>query len=1310
MKKFLFLLLCCGLWTGIWAQTTLTVQVSIASDDLEEYIPSPNQTQTVGSVDAGSSDLELGNEAAGNVDPMVIGIRFTGISIPKGSLITRAYLQFQVDNTTKNTDPCNVWIKAQADDNPLTFASVTFNISSRLTLNDSVYWAIPNGSWNVIGDAGADQRSTNIAQLVQALVNRQGWTSGNAMAFLLTGTGLREAESFDGSPAGAPKLIIEYIPVTSLTAQVSTPEDDLEEYLPGANQTQTVGSLDAGSSDLELGNEAAGNIDPMVIGIRFANLAIPKGAKIQSARLQFQVDNTNKNTDPCVMWIKAQDAATPTSFTTTPFDITSRIQLPDSVNWPIPVGSWNVIGQADADQTSTDIASLVQALVDRDDWTTGSAMAFMLTGTGLREAESFDGSPAGAAKLLVDFIPVATLTTQVSAAEDDMEEYLPGANQTQTVGNLDAGSSDLELGNEASGNLDPQVVGVRFNGVNLPQGAVISRAYLQFQVDNTNKNTDPCNIWIKGQDADNPPSFTTTPFDITSRFTLNDSVYWAIPAGSWNVIGQNGDDQASTDITSLVQSLVSRSGWTNGNAMVFTLGGTGLREAESFDGSPAGAPKLVVEYLSGGSTGPTGNPTTAYPVSKDGSWSYDDSGVFPGVMWTQLTFNDSLWPFSQAPLGYGLGDLNTEISFGTDPNNKHISTYFRKRLNIDLSSLPDPVEMQVRSDDGLIVYVNEQEVLRRNMPVTVVNPTTLASSEINGNREYAYFTYEIPKSFFTDGTNIIAAQVHQHSANSADLVFDLSLINPIGLSNTTDLGCIDVNDTHIGCFTSLIPREQRDTLEIPSTHAFQYIVFDDENYTIGSGGIPGTFDFTGYVPANGTNSRAGHIALNHEETIGGVSVFDVSLDFPTGLWQVDSSGSVDFSVVAGTQRNCSGTVTPWGTVISSEETFPTSGDANGDGYIDLGWNVEIDPITRQVRNYGNGPAKLWAMGRMSHENVVVASDNKIVYQGEDASNGAVYKFVADVATNLSSGKLYVLKLNQPLVGFEPTGSNATWIEVPNTTPTERNNVKLFANDNGTTFTGVEDVEISPLDGKVYFAVKGAGRVYRFQDNGTTVSDFETFVGGQSYRITSGDEVVTENWNLGIDNLTFDERGNLWALQDGGRNHIWIVRPNHSQSIPKVEVFLQTPIGSEPTGMTFTPDHRYMFLSIQSPSSANNTLQSDISGRSEKLNRNVMLAIARREYLGTEQMVAVNDPALRDQLVKIYPNPFSDITNIAFELVQSADVRVEMFDQTGRLVRTLCDSRLPEGQHLLNFETEQAGIYFCRMIVNGSTSVSKLIKQ
>lgn len=1279
---------------------------------MEEWIAGTGQTQTVGALDGGSSDLELGTEASG-ADPLLIGLRFTGINVPKGALITRAYLRFTVDATAKNTDPCNVWIRVQNADNPATFNPATnFDISSRGMVADSVNWAIPNGSWNTVG---AIQNSTDISKLVQHIVDRNGWAPGNAMVFTIKGTGTREAESYDGSAPDAPRLVIDYIMPQTSTFPITAADDDMEEWIAGAGQTQTVGALDGGSSDLEFGTEGAG-ADPQMVGMRFTNINIPKKAYIKRAYIQFTNDATTKNTDPCNIWIKVQDADNPGTFVpSTNFNISSRAKLADSVQWNVPTGSWTTVGQAGADERTSNIARLLQSIVDRNGWNAGNAVAFFMYGTGTREAESYDGSAPDAPKLVVEYVPTTSVTIPISAADDDQEEWLPGAT---TVGVLDAGSSDLEFGTE-DGGTEPQIVGLRFANVTLPQGTIIRDARIRFTVDATAKNTDPCDIRIKAQDADNPVTFNpSVAFNISSRAKLNDSVSWTLPAGSWNTVGASGADQTTPNLARLAQALVNRPGWAAGNAMAFFMHGTGTREAESYDGSAPDAPKLVIDYLStGGPVTPPAipNPPVNYPLPKKTEWSFLDTGNAP-TNWKDLNFNDTVWVFAKGALGYNANSLTKTISYGADSTDKHITTYYRKRLNIaDVSTLPNNLELQLRADDGAIVYINGNELLRVNMPTGPVTNTTTAVANVQSPNQDVYFTYEVSKTNFVTGVNILAVEVHQFSKTSADHAFDMALLNPTGITNPTDMGCTAGTDTHIGCFTSLVPREQNDTFQIPTaTHVYQFLAQTGDAYMSGNGAVPSNFDFTGYVPIN-DSSKYGYVDVNHERSVGGVSVFDVHFNDTTGLWKVDNSGPVDFTTVVGTRSNCSGGVTPWGTSITCEETLPGTGDLNNDGYIDYGWHVEVDPKTRQVKDYGNGPEKLWALGRVSHENIVVSNDKVTAYFGEDDGLGNVYKFVADNPGNLSAGKLYVLKLDAPMSSGEPTGSTGTWIQVPNTTKAERNDVKVFGTAMGTTFSGVEDVEIGTIDTMVYFTAKGLNRIYRFKDDGTSVSNFITYAGGKSYRVSSGNYVITEDWGSGNDNLTFDDRGNLWVLQDGGRNHVWVIRPGHTQSNPKIEVFMHIPREAEPTGMTFTPDYKYMFISIQEPASSITANQRDVAGVYKTMNKSTMMVIARKEHLGISQLAPpptdVFNTNASDNKVSIYPNPFNDMAVIDLTITKAqSHVIVEVVDVTGKTIQQIHPGTLAAGNYKYTISAPVAGFYFCNVIIDNVRTTYKLVKQ
>jgi hypothetical protein len=61
----------------------------------------------------------------------------------------------------------------------------------------------------VIGAAGPDQRTPEIRAVVQEVVSRPNWSAGNALAIIITGTGHRTAEAYDGVRTAAPLLHVE---------------------------------------------------------------------------------------------------------------------------------------------------------------------------------------------------------------------------------------------------------------------------------------------------------------------------------------------------------------------------------------------------------------------------------------------------------------------------------------------------------------------------------------------------------------------------------------------------------------------------------------------------------------------------------------------------------------------------------------------------------------------------------------------------------------------------------------------------------------------------------------------------------------------------------------------------------------------------------------------------------------------------------------------------------------------------------------------------------------------------------------------
>ncbi|MFC3321592.1 hypothetical protein [Mesorhizobium cantuariense] len=186
-------------------------RVAAAGDDVEE--------KGSGSISSNINDLELGYDSSTR---QTVGIRFTGIDIPQGAIITSAYIQFQANEV--KTGATSLLIKGEDADDASAFTSVSFNVSSRATTDASTAWT-PD-PWTTVGAHGLAERSPDLSAIVQEIVNRSGWAALNDMAFMVSGTGTRTADSYEYSPTSAPLLHIEYLlPVSGNPVAFNTPAD-----------------------------------------------------------------------------------------------------------------------------------------------------------------------------------------------------------------------------------------------------------------------------------------------------------------------------------------------------------------------------------------------------------------------------------------------------------------------------------------------------------------------------------------------------------------------------------------------------------------------------------------------------------------------------------------------------------------------------------------------------------------------------------------------------------------------------------------------------------------------------------------------------------------------------------------------------------------------------------------------------------------------------------------------------------------------------------------------------------------------------
>lgn len=365
---------------GSGSGNTFEKRIASSMDDVEQ-----NQN---GSIYTNSSDIEL--VADGSRGNQTIGLRFTGVNIPQGATITNAYIQFTCDET--NTGTTNLTIKGEDVNNSSAFTTSTNNVSNRTKTSASANWS--PSSWNSVGASGSNERTPELKNIVQEIVNRSGWSANNAMSFIITGTGERTAESYDGSSGSAPLLHIEYSDGSSSTEEgtlnkrVATGNDDAEEA--------TNGNMYLTSSDLELVYDSYQSAGNQQVGIRFTNLGIPQGATITNAYIEFTTDEST--TGGCNVSIYGHDVNNAGQFTSTNGNISGRTKTSASVSWS-PSG-WSSVGSK---HQTPDIKAVVQEIVNRSGWNSGNSMAFIITGSGKRTAESYNGSSSNAPLLHVEY-------------------------------------------------------------------------------------------------------------------------------------------------------------------------------------------------------------------------------------------------------------------------------------------------------------------------------------------------------------------------------------------------------------------------------------------------------------------------------------------------------------------------------------------------------------------------------------------------------------------------------------------------------------------------------------------------------------------------------------------------------------------------------------------------------------------------------------------------------------------------------------------------------------------------------------------
>lgn len=167
-------------------------------------------------------------------------------------------------------------------------------------------------------------------------------------------------------------------------------------------------------------------------------------------------------------------------------------------------------------------------------------------------------------------------------------------------------------------------------------------------------------------------------------------------------------------------------------------------------------------------------------VPKLSAWRYHAAAAAPTGAWRAQGYDDGSWPEGPAVLGYGEPYIATTVPYGPNASQKWVTTYARRAFTVATPPASGTLRLQVNFDDGFALSLNGTEVARRSLPGGTLAHGTLASAHEGGTYETIDLTAFL--GLLQPGVNVLAAEVHQTTLSSSDLVWDAELV---ALAETT---------------------------------------------------------------------------------------------------------------------------------------------------------------------------------------------------------------------------------------------------------------------------------------------------------------------------------------------------------------------------------------------------------------------------------------------------------------------------------------------------------------------------------------------
>lgn len=379
-------------------------------DALVELDANSSDVQVIASADADAeqngSTLAL-NETVLNLGyqsgvQQAVGLRFSDVDIPKGAKIIEAKIVLTASSSiTVAAGGSPIW---QIDVENVDDAAV---YSAGSKIDDRSYGAAPQVAYITSDWTLNKEYEVDVTSLVQSVSDRSGWCGGNGMAFRINDTSgsatKREAYSYDGSVAKAPKLVVYYTYSSTDPGYTNSCVKLSKTYGETQKEDDAIAKGD-GSTKFSNTNSSgllpwsqitsSGSTKQAVVGVRFPNVDLPQGTEVTEATLA--VVGRTAGSSLQALSIAAYNANDVSAFSST---------LPTSPSLTTAT-TWNPGSIAAGTTYNVSVKDQVQAVLNRSGWVSGKAMGLRMTansGNSVAAIESWDTNPASAPKLTVTY-------------------------------------------------------------------------------------------------------------------------------------------------------------------------------------------------------------------------------------------------------------------------------------------------------------------------------------------------------------------------------------------------------------------------------------------------------------------------------------------------------------------------------------------------------------------------------------------------------------------------------------------------------------------------------------------------------------------------------------------------------------------------------------------------------------------------------------------------------------------------------------------------------------------------------------------